>query len=178
MPRIISPELNKKLKKEYILRFFSAFFVLISIVVVINIVFISSSYLLLSLYEKAYANNNSTRIDQFSKNQEIINKKIEEVDSLAKKVSVSEGTYHYVKIMQSLKMYAENTVDITGLEIIDEDGTSKIVLRGNGSTRESVLNFQNAVKQNSFFKDFTIPIEMLAKQKDVYFTVTFTYDEK
>ena len=143
MSRIISPELNKKLRIEYKLRFFTLLFFLISIAILINIALVASSYVLLYMYEKTYTEPVSPKkIEEISMNEEFT-KKVSQVHALGQKV------------------------------IFD----TKITLRGIAYTRDSLIEFENKIKQDTSFKDFSIPIDAFTKQKDISFSVTFTYHE-
>jgi hypothetical protein len=172
--RIIPEELNKKLKKEYRLRFFTLFLLYSSISIIVTVALISSSYLLLFLYEKAYVkkgifvNNEILQLDK--KNTQ----KIEDLYQLSRKINIENKVSSPISATRTLFDYAGNLISISSIEISQD---SKITLRATASTRDSLIAFENKVKANPSFKDFDIPIEALAKQKDISFGVTFTYHE-
>ena len=172
MTRIISDELNKKLKKEYRLRFFTLLFFILAGIVLINIAFVSSSYLLLHLYEKIYVKNtsvNSVAVELYEKNKQ----KTEDLHSLSMKIPKQENG-SYTKIAQEIRVLAGEQITIHSLEILT---ASKITLRAQAKTREDVIEFQNRVERSGLFDNFSVPIEVLAKQKDIAFDVTFSYHE-
>jgi hypothetical protein len=88
MTRIISLELNKKLRKEYRLRFFSLFFFMISIVSLVNIAMMISPYVLLSMYEDIYTNEKSSENKKMEilKDNERLDLKISQVHALSQKI--------------------------------------------------------------------------------------------
>ncbi len=171
MTRIIPPELNKKIKREYILRFFSILFLLISFVMLINISLVSSSYLLLYLYEKAYVQNPaSSESEGALKMRGEINEKIEGLYYLANSY-IKKDEVDQLMVSSKIFELAGDSVAILAIEINDKD----IVLRGLAKNRDELLIFQNKMKEQAIFEDFERPIEMLAKQKDISFNVNFSY---
>lgn len=177
MTRIISEELNKKLKREYKLRFFSVLFFSLSLVLMINMFLISPSYLLLSLYEKAYISNNyASGHENKAKTLIDFNKKLSQVYALALKVPQNTKGID-TNIVQILFTYAGSDINLNSIELLHEDVSTKVTITGVATTRDLLLKFQNAIKQDARFADFNIPIETLAKQKDLNFNVTFNYHE-
>ena len=171
MTRIIPTELNKKIKREYALRFLSAFFFLASFVMLINISLVSSSYLLLHLYEKAYIQNTSSSENESAlKLREDINEKTEKLFYLANSY-IEKKEVEQLTISSKLFELAGDTVSIQAIEIND----TEIILRGSTKNRDDLLVFQNKMKQQDMFKNFEIPIEVLAKQRDLSFNVNFSY---
>lgn len=173
MTRLIPEEINKELKKEYQFRFFTLLSFALSIVILTSLAFVSSSYLLLYLYEKAYVTNNSNSNNESVLFREQLAKKVEELHTLSAKVQ-SFDSKNNLNNIEGLFTNDANGISIQALEMTD---ASQITLRGIADTRENLLTFQNTMKQNPVFKDFSIPIESLARQKDVSFNVTFTYYE-
>lgn len=177
MTRIILEELNKKLKKEYKLRFFSVLFFTMTIVLLINISLISSSYLLLSSYEKSYTSDSSyLENEQKLKTREELNQKTFQVYTLIEKIPQKTSAID-AKILELVFGYAENLIKLESIELLSEDTSVKISVRGTSLTREDLLQFQEVIKKDSRFTDFNIPVETLAKQTDVSFNVTFIYYE-
>lgn len=177
MSRIIPNELNKKIRREYRLRFFSVLFFTLAIIIFINIFLVSSSYLLLFLYERAYTQNNSLKTnEEVVKIKEQFILKVLQVDALARKIP-SQANGVKINSIDTLFSYINTGIDIQAVEIVSSSQDSKITLRGTAATRDALLQFQDKINKNPSFKDFSIPIDLLAKQKDISFNVTFTYHE-
>lgn len=177
MPRIISKELNNKLRQEYRLRFFALLFITLFAVIIINILLVSSSYLLLTLYEKAYTTSDSfKRNDELSQINKNFNTKLAQVYSLTKKIPVQSNDLA-IKVSTILFEYANKGIDLNAIEIVQTTNVSNITLRGVALTREDALLFQDKIKQDVRFKDFSIPIESLTKQRDISLNANFTYHE-
>ena len=172
MTRIIPEELNKILKKEYKLRFFTLLFFLIAFAICANVIFVSSSYLLLHLYEKAYATNISNNSETLKLNEEL-EKKITNLHALSRKIDASKKSSS-VQVVDTLFSYTKTGVSIQAVEILED---SKITIRGVADTRQDLISLQNSLQKTAMFKDFSVPVESLARQKEVAFNVTFTYYE-
>lgn len=171
MTRIIPPELNKKLKKEYQLRFFSITFFVITIIIFVNISLVSSSYFLLYLYEKAYVENVKTMNNEESiKMKEVLNNKIDNLYYLSKSY-VQKGEISQLRVSTKIFELAGANIEIESIDIIE----NTITLRGSADTRDSMLIFQRKIKDEKMFEGFDVPIEVLAKQKDISFNINFTY---
>jgi len=175
MSRIITDESNKKLRREYRLRFLSTLFFALAGVIVINVLLVSSSYLLLTLYERAYTTESSSN-EEVSKMNEQFALKVAQVHALSQKIPSQADTVN-MGVANLLFGYVRDGIAIQAIEIISVEDVSNITLRGTATTRDVLLQFQNTIKSNPSFQDFSIPIESLAKQKDISFNVTFTYHE-
>jgi hypothetical protein len=171
--RIIPEQLNKKLKKEYKMRFFTLLFFCFSISILIILALMSSSYLLLHLYEKAYVKQSPSSDVQAL---ELFQKNIQKINSLYQLSSkvIETDTFGPIDISRMVFEYSNDFLKISSIEISRD---SKITIRGAATTRESLIDFENKMKSNSIFRDFTIPVETLTKQRDIGFGITFTYYE-
>ncbi len=145
--------------------------------VLITIALVSSSYLLLSLYEKAYVNetlNNKGEVaTQLSDN---FNAKVEQVHTLVQKIPTSAYADNF-QVMNALFQSANSGIKINAVEIMPEAQSTLITLRGEALTRDALLQFQDQIEQDARFEGFSIPIESLTKQRDISFAVNFIYHE-
>jgi hypothetical protein len=80
--------------------------------------------------------------------------------------------------MDTLFLYADGLVVIDAIELGRSGDQITVSLRGSSASREGLLAFEERVLANTRFKGFSLPIETLAKQSDISFNVTFTYNEK
>jgi hypothetical protein len=176
MTRIITPEINKKVKKEYSIRFFSIFFFMLSSVLCIFIIFTLSSYVLLTNYEQIY----QTKLE--NTNGEIVVQNKNFIDRVSKLFTLTHkvpqiNSISYFSIFEEIEGYTNNQVVISAFEIYSEEQEKKITIRGVAESREALLVFDSNIKSSKKFKDFEIPLDVLAKQRDISFNITFTYYE-
>lgn len=178
MSRILPEKIKKTLKREYNLRFFTILSFIFSLIIVLTLIFISPSYLLLHLYEKAYeVNGSATRVAEVTQMQEGRNNKINDLNSLSAKIPTNNEEI-YAKVSNLLINETQDYVSVDALELTPiASGKLKIVLRGGSTTRENLMTFESVINKNNSFKNFSIPIEVLAKQKDISFNLTFEYHE-
>lgn len=176
MTRIITPEINKKVKKEYTLRFFSVLFFVLTVVMCVHILLALSSYVLLSSYEKIYQQELGATDSEVVKQNEEFFVRSTKLYELAKQVPDISRTSAF-DIFEKIQDYKTNQIAITVFETYVENKETKITLRGMADSREALLAFNDRMRSESSFVDFNIPLETLTKQRDIAFDVTFTYYE-
>jgi hypothetical protein len=176
MTRIITPELNKKLKKEYTLRFFSVLFFSISIIFFIHTSFSFSSLILLNSYQKAYEINIKNDTRDISIQNEIIQKKLGNLSAISEKLKFN-GSIPVEKIFQQIESASSNGLQIRAFEIYKQKDKIQITLRSVAKTKDDLLRFDKQMRSYKNFLNFNIPIESFTKQQDINFDVTFTYNE-
>jgi hypothetical protein len=139
----------------------------------LSLAFVSSTYLLLHLYEKAYVKNSSNTANETTQLYQQVVQKTEDLYQLSSKITIDKKI-NTVDVAQKVFEKGGEGITIQSIEMLSD---SKITLRGVANTREDILVFQSRMQQDPMFKDFLIPIESLARQKDVSFNLTFTYYE-
>lgn len=177
MTRIITPELNKKLKKEYTFRFLTILFFSISIVFLVHVAFAASSYMLLSSYENLYQSKLADNNDILRQNEEFI-AKIDMLDIFSKQFKFDQLTDSSMVVFDAVQGSAGEGILINVFELYKDKDKIKITLRGLANTREDLVAFDTQIRSDDSFSDFLIPIDAFTKQTDINFDVTFTYNEK
>jgi hypothetical protein len=177
MPRISTIKSNKILRREYRLRFITAFLMGIALAILISIIFILPSYTLLSFYEKSYEKS-STSEEQLTNqkmNQEYL-QKLDGVHELSQKIDTN--SVNHLKVIQKLSEYAANSVTFNVVELSSTGEGLDITLRGQAVSREALLSFEDKIDSDTNFTGFDIPIETLTKPTNISFNIIFTYHEK
>lgn len=170
--RIIPEELNRKLKREYRLRFLTMLFVSVSISIVVTTALVSSSYLLLHLYKKAYVKEGTQIINEVDGIKQEVEQKTKGLYQLLKKISGKDQDF--VFITQKIFDNAGSLVTIQSLEILSDN---QIVLRVFSPNRSALLSFEKKMKEDTDFKNFIVPVESLARQENINVSINFTYDK-
>lgn len=177
MTRIITPETNVGLKKEYTIRFFTLLFFVLTLVICTHIILGISSYFLLTNYEEIYKNNlNNANTEIVQQNKYVIEQNTL-LSGLIKKIPNTAPTSSF-EAYETIKKYAGADVLISAYEFFPEGKETKITIRGTSISRDALISFENLMRKDPQFKDFKIPLETLTKQKDIAFNATFTYYEK
>jgi hypothetical protein len=176
MPRIITQESNKRLRREYRLRFLTALFAVVGTVGVVTAALMLPSYVLLSSYRDAYARPVQEGSREIERLNEEYTDRLSETHELSSRVTYGDSAYS--DVMDTLFLYADGLVVIDAIELGRSGDQITVSLRGSSASREGLLAFEERVLANTRFKGFSLPIETLAKQSDISFNVTFTYNEK
>lgn len=177
MPKITTPQSHKKLKWEYKIRFFTLLLLITSITLLLVMIFFMPSYTLLNSYENSHTQSNFSveQIDAQQKNQNF-QKNIVDLYELSTYVNTKKTIK--VDVIKKIYQYADGLVDISAIELTENEEGLQITIRGNAKYRDSLLSFEDIIDKDSDFVGFKIPIDDLTKQEDITFNVLFTYHEK
>jgi hypothetical protein len=177
MPRIITPESNKRLKREYRLRFLVTLLLSSALAIGLTAVLLMPSYVLLESYESGYANAKAgTQQETLQRINQEYATKLQNTHELSQKISVKKSQHAYV--LDTIFAYAGEDISIDALELSNEGNVMEITVRGGAANRSALLAFDEKVQGNSRFSGFELPIEALTKQSDITFNVTFAYHEE
>lgn len=78
------------------------------------------------------------------------------------------------KIVSHIEGALSPKVAVTSMHFSLDKGKAHIEARGTAQTRESLRQFLDALKKDTFFADAQIPISDLAKDTNLVFTLTLT----
>lgn len=176
MTRLITLELNKKLKKEYRLRFLSTLFFSLGLVFFIHMILALSSYILLNMYEKIYQKSLQADNGEALKQYEDFVARTSNIITLSKKIP-KQATVSATDIFEKIQTHGSNQISFNVFELQIAEDKKNITIRGAATTRDALIEFNDKMKTENAFSDFAIPLETLTKQRDISFEVTFTYNE-
>lgn len=177
MPRISTIKSNKKLRREYKLRFLTATFLVATCSLLLILLSILPSYTLLNFYERSYKNSEVTAEQKnIQKVNQDYDERLNAVLELSKKVNLEESAH--LKVINEITGYAESSITFNAIELLTKEENIEITLRGQSVSREALLAFESKMNNDSNYIGFKIPIEALTKQSDISFNVSFKYNEK
>lgn len=177
MPRISTEKSNRRLRREYKLRFLTTCLFGIIISGILVLLAILPSYTLLNFYEKSYQNSEtSTEQKNVQTMNQEYNQKLDSVYELSQNVNTKK-TLH-INAIKKINEYSNGSIIFNAVEILNEENGVGITLRGQSVNREALLSFENKIQSDSNFSGFKIPIEALTKQTNISFNVSFKYYEK
>ncbi len=177
MPRILTPESNKKIKREYRLRFLVALLAACAGSCVLAILFLIPSYALLDSYETAYSVSESDKAqEEIAEVNEEYTNRLAEVHELSG--MIPESSPGYARVLDMLFSYEGGGLELSAVELQKSGENVSVTLRGTAQTRDVLLAFDESISSNDSFSGFKLPIEALTKQSDISFNVTFNYHEK
>ncbi len=71
-----------------------------------------------------------------------------------------------------------DAVTLNAIELSTADRVTTVVIRGFAPSRTDLLAFDGKIQSDERFTGFNLPIDVLTKQSDITFNVTFAYHEK
>jgi hypothetical protein len=177
MPRIITSESNKRIKREYRLRFFVALLAACAAAGVLAILFLIPSYALLDSYETAYSVSDSGDAqEEVAQVNEEYTRRLAEVHELSG--MIPDPGPGYSRVLDALFSYNDAGLEFDAVELQGTGDTVSVTLRATAQTRADLLTFDEAIRSDDDFSGFKLPIDALTKQSDISFNVTFNYHEK
>lgn len=176
MPRISTNKSNRNLRGEYRLRFLIMFMIIVICALLLVLLSFLPSYTMLDFYEKAYRTGGINREQvAIQKNNQEYNQKVQTTYELSQKVNTKSSSH--VEVIKKLFEYANNSITFSVIELQNIETGLSITLRGQAIDRESLLLFEDKIKADNNFAGFKIPIDVLTKQTNISFNVSFTYHE-
>lgn len=164
---------KKKLRTEYILRFFSVLFVFTSVVMVSAIIFLFPSYFISQLDEKT-ALDKVKIIRQSSETDEIvqINIELKVVQQKLGVLSKSDETVSISELTNAIISHAKG-ITINGFSYAKskDNGAWVISISGIANKREDLRAFEQNLEKDENFSEVELPVSNLAKDRDINFNI-------
>lgn len=172
MYNILPEEVKKSLKKEYVMRVVSLALLMITSCMALGSVSLIPSYVM-ALQKKAEIQNELDTVDTRANSSdtksytEIANllakktKAIALIDTERQPHESIDGVLHQKGPGVTIDQFIYQRVGTT----------STLMIRGVAATRESFLSFDDGIKKSKLFKDADFPIELLARQRNINFTM-------
>jgi hypothetical protein len=172
MINLIPPEALKDVKKEYWIRVFSVWALLVGSAFFIVAVFHIPVYQLLRAqkesYQEAYANA-TVQTGEFKAAEE----SIKNANAVAKLLAQKDEQIAFSTVLKTIDSLVQNGVTIENYSFTRKgEGLGPVVVSGIAEGRTSLTNFKNAIEKDPLFKVASIPLSDLAKDKDIPFTIT------
>ncbi len=174
---LLPPEEKRKLRLRYLLSLATLFFVLVALAVAAGAALLVPSYLVAKNAEESATRN----LDSIEK---ILGLK-EKAGANASVLELSErvgilGSYSYTPaVMPVLSAVGASLVKGASVRTVKiketENGKGTVTISGVADTRAALLSFSNALKAERIFSGVSIPVEQLAHEADISFSLTFPY---
>lgn len=146
-------------------------------VVVVALVLLLPSYAVLDSYEEVYSGVGSGKEHEaVEKMNQEYGQKLERTHEMAGRILRKQSTP-----MTALDALFEARTEGLLFESVElgerKSKTVPVTVRGTAETRADLLAFDERMSNDDRFSGFNLPIEVLTKQEDISFNVTFTYHE-
>lgn len=165
---------QKKINLEYRLRLLTLIFYFSSAVLLVGFVLLIPSYVLLEVQKNVFISESpENRNSELDKNRKKFAESIKGIEDSLKILEASKKS--------SLKPHEliDKIADVTGEGVYLNRFTysvvgasTTIIVDGNAGKRDDFLAFVDRVKKTPPFKTADFPVELLARSKDIKFTIT------
>jgi hypothetical protein len=179
MFNLLPENLRKKIITEYRLRLTIMAFIFIIIVQVSFLIFLFPSWLTSYYREKEFAGR-SDEINKFLATSDL-SSTTSFIKSLNTKLNIINDNLDYPRLVPIVNEALLKRTPTIKLNEIYYNVTSakggELILKGIGSSRESLVSFTESLKKISFFKKVDLPISNLAKDKNIDFSINIIIEK-
>jgi hypothetical protein len=176
MLKLLLKEEKEKIKKEYVLRFFSIFFTGVSLILFLLTISLLPSYYLLLIDKKVL----SQELDIAQDSELNADKRLlrEKLVSLQQTLNiVDEPTTEISVYIQKITSNQPRDINILGLNFSKENNQERIVLDGVANNRNSLANFVNILDEVPEFKTVNLPFSSFVRDADIPFSIAITIEK-
>jgi cytochrome bd-type quinol oxidase subunit 2 len=172
MINLIPPEALKEVKKEYWIRVFSVWAVLVGFAFLIIAILHVPVYHLLGTQKDSYQDAYTTANEQTSEFK-IAEDSIKNANAVATLLTKKNEQTPFSYVIATIDSLVPNGVVIASYSLTRKDGgLSTIAISGVATGRSTLTSFKNAIENDPLFKVASIPLSDLTKDKDIPFTLT------
>lgn len=170
---------RKALQREYRIRLAILMMLFASISIMVGILCLLPSYLHISNAEDNVLSQKMTLLQsRKDSGGEEIQKSLLRTQVIAEKVlsPINSQPLLYEDILQKIIVLKKKDVVLRSMSMSLTQGTStvaSVVVLGQATTRESLLDFKTQLENNPIFAEVTLPLSDLAKSREVSFSLTF-----
>jgi hypothetical protein len=179
MINLIPPGAQKQVKREYWMRVFTVWIILVASACVMIATLYMPVYVLvksqLDAFLQAYTQA-SVESESFKDSEQAV----EKANDIAELLSAANKALPFSTVIFELEEVSkEHGVSITEFVLLRDKGKLQpIVLRGTADSRLDLTSFRDAVEAHDLFKSAELPLSNLAKDKDITFSITIEPEEK
>ena len=173
------PNQSKKIiLKDYLVRRYSIIFMIIVFVQVWFVVLLLPSLVTSYFKEKDLSYQvELIKESDVSKDASVISDLIISTNT---KLSFYENDFSYpqiIPILENLLSYKSSLVKFTDFMYeASSNSSAKISIRGNASTRDSLVSFVQKIEESGLFKEVDLPISNLAKDRNIDFAINLYFE--
>lgn len=177
MTNLIPPEAKKELVRLYWIRVVSAWAILWSVALCVGVLLMYPTYLLISGTSAAYSD---TAAD-VTERTESFNTMLAELDKSnqeAQRIIQSAEDVTLSALLTDIWSVNGSGIDIAGIQLSrGAQGLTPITLRGEAVNRQSLAAFRDRIEALSYVEQVDLPIENLAQNQDIDFTIRITINQ-
>ncbi len=172
MINLIPPSAKKQVRKEYWVRVFSVWMMLVASSFVIVAFLHMPTYVLIKSQLAVFANEfteASVQNEAFKEAEATV----VQSNQIATLLASDEKVTLFTTLIEVLETLAGSKVTINSFIFQRDNNTiSPITISGQAYSRQSLVAFSEAIKTNKLFESAEIPLSNLAKDRDIPFTIS------
>ena len=178
MTNLLPPTAKKQIVLQYWIRVFSVWVILWSVCLMISAALLWPTYILIVGSSAAYANSvddASERTAQY----EAISQALSQATNQAQTIIVTDRQTKLSAIFTDIENTSGQGVVLSGVTV--KRGASAIdpvQVQGEASNRQSLAEFKNRLETISYVESVDLPIENLAENQDIIFTISVTINNE
>ena len=164
----------KKIISEYRIRLVTTALIMLAVIILIAMTLLFPAYLLAS-HKRAIVLEDLSKIgDQTASSQEIkdLEKTIKETDAILDLLNAKGQRFSVSSnIIAKTASFRTENIKITGIFYDKKDIEESLSLKGTATNRQSLSSFIEMLKKDVAFRDVSLPISDLVKDRNIDFTV-------
>lgn len=172
MTNLLPPAAKKQIVFEYWVRMFSAWIMLWSVCLVISAVLLWPTYVLIVGSSAAYANAVVDATERTAE-YESISRSLTQATKQAQTVIITDRQTELSTIFADIATSAQQGVTLTSVSVARAaDSIDPVRVQGVATNRQSLAAFKDRLEDISYVQRVDLPIENLAENQDIVFTIS------
>ena len=178
MTNLIPPQAKKQLTRIYWFRQLTTWMIVWSIAFCVGLVLLWPTYLLLSGTNAAYTATSASAGERTATYDEMVTK-LNQSNAQARLVIINQQAPNLSTIISDVWDQVGSGVSISGINIVRQDkAILPFMVTGEASNRQTLAAFRDRIVALPNVESVNLPIENLAQNQDISFTLTVTYNQQ
>jgi len=172
MTNLLPPAAKKQIVFEYWVRVFSVWIILWSVCLLISAIVLWPTYVLIVGSSEAYADS-VTDASERTAQYESISQMLSQATKQAQTIIVKDQQTKLSAIFTDIENAAGSGVELSGVTVNrNESNIDPVGVQGLAANRQSLAAFKNRLETISYVASVDLPIENLAENQDIVFTIS------
>ena len=172
MTNLIPPEAKKQLVRLYWIRLVSAWTILWALALCIGALLMYPTYLLISGTSAAYAETVANVVERTQAYDEMVSK-LDTSNKEAQRIVKGSLQSKLSDVLADIWSVNGQGIEISGVQLSrTTSGLAPFRLTGEAADRQALASFRDRLEALAYVEQVDLPIENLAQNQDISFTVT------
>lgn len=174
MINLLPLEQKREIEKAHRFRLATVYVFFLALTLLIGVVSLLPAYFITDIKEKAALEEvsileNSTE----STEREQINAELLQAKELLSALTGEESRTPFYNVVEEIASYTGDSIELTNMSYVRAFGEaeSTVSIGGRALTRDDLLAFTSALKEDELFNEVVLPVSSLAKDQDIEFNI-------